>query len=53
MNELLEQARIIMHEAIETYGLASEEALKASQELDILVAQEQYKRAYGKEPVLV
>lgn len=44
MNVKLEEARISMHEAMELYGISSKEALKASQMLDILVAEEQARR---------
>lgn len=52
MNKVLEQARIAMHKAIETYGLASKEALKASQELDVLTVEEQCKIIYKSKSVL-
>lgn len=40
----MEELRKKMYKAIEKYGLNSKEALKLSQELDILVFQEQEKK---------
>lgn len=44
---MLEELREKMYKAIEEYGLESEEALKLSQELDILVFQEQKEKVRG------
>ncbi|WP_332833463.1 aspartyl-phosphate phosphatase Spo0E family protein [Clostridium perfringens] len=43
----MEKLREKMYKAIEKYGLNSEEALKLSQELDILVFQEQQEKRIG------
>lgn len=40
----MEELREKMYKAIEEYGIESEEALRLSQELDILVFQEQEKK---------
>lgn len=43
----MEELREKMYKTIEKYGLNSEEALKLSQELDILVFQEQQEKRIG------
>lgn len=43
MSIRLEKARKYMYDMIDKYGLSSKEALKASQELDLLVSEEQAK----------
>lgn len=41
----MENLRVKMHQAIEKYGLESKEALKLSEELDLLVVEDQKKNS--------